>query len=108
MNQLQILTTLAMLHRSVEQEASSCPRLHAWAAQRQGNVAAAASRRQHCVRFDRPGNRTPDLRRRPGCLQTLRQLAGINQVRFFIPISYVALLNFYEFQYIFLYATTYK
>ena len=26
------------------------------------NVAAVASRWQHCVQVDRPGNRTPDLR----------------------------------------------
>ena len=37
------------------------PRLSAWATQLQRNVAAVASRWLHCVRFDRPGNRVPNL-----------------------------------------------
>ena len=35
------------------------PRLSAWAAQLRRNVATIASRWRHCVRFDRPGIRTP-------------------------------------------------
>ena len=38
------------------------PLLSAWATPPQGKVAAVASRNwRQCVRFDRPGNRTPHL-----------------------------------------------
>ena len=38
------------------------PRLSAWATQLRRHVAAVASRRRHSDPFDRPGNRTPNLR----------------------------------------------
>ena len=43
------------------------PQLSAWATQLRRNVAAVASRWRHCVRFDRYGNRIPDLPHRLRC-----------------------------------------
>ena len=40
------------------------PRFSAWATQLRRNIAAVASRWRHCIRFDRPGNRIPDLAHR--------------------------------------------
>ena len=39
------------------------PLLCVWATQLWRNVSAVTSRRRHCVRFDRPRNRTPNLPR---------------------------------------------
>ena len=39
-------------------------RLSAWTIQLRKNVASVVSRWGHCVQFDRPGNRTPDLQHR--------------------------------------------
>ena len=59
------------------------PLLSAWATQLRRNIAAVASRWRHCVRFDRPGNRTPNLTHwcanRP--LITIHVLRSIQQHR---------------------------
>ena len=44
------------------------PQLSAWSIQFQRNVATMASRRRHCIRFDRPRNHTPNLPHRWQCL----------------------------------------
>ena len=47
-----------MICRSVQQLAGPSPRLIAWTAQLRKNSVAITSHWRHCVRFDRPGNRT--------------------------------------------------
>ena len=54
----------------------SSPRLRASSTQLRRYVAAVASRRQHCVWFDRPGNRTPYLPHRWRCALQLSKLTG--------------------------------
>ena len=63
-NKKNIFVILAVLHRSMERVARSIS-----AVQRLDNTAPKQHRsggqfRRHCVRFDRLGNRTPDLQRR--------------------------------------------
>ena len=55
--------TLAVVPKRGSEWWGTTPRLSAWATQVQRNVTAAASHWLHYVRFDRPGNRTPNLSR---------------------------------------------
>ena len=53
--------TLAVLPKRGSEWRGTTPRLSAWATQVRRSVIAAASRWLHYVRFDRPGNRKPNL-----------------------------------------------
>ena len=59
----------------------------AWAIQLRRNVAAVASRWQHCVRFDRPGKQTQNLPRKERGLQQLHQQTGFRRGQLKLKIN---------------------
>ena len=62
--QLQIFIMSAVLYaKAYKERRGSSPWLIAWQTQLPRNIVAVASCWRHCVLFDRPGNRTPNVPR---------------------------------------------